>query len=206
MAEIAASGNSLCSALTDIIDPPFVPAAPLEPNVCASTNTNTGNTACAAANPMAFVLVGRGSDRCLNLENAHASVTNDGVCPEAVDANRTFENPARIHSRTQDDGYYEDLVLALTPTELAQEIGCAGESNGNERSICESGETFIQASYGENNSWLGVQVSGICYSVGAGTMAALGWHCRRYADLPARECKLRWQYAVQRPHRRPGYQ
>lgn len=172
--DIAASGNTLCAALADIIDPPFPPAVPFAPSVCDSANANTGDTACVAANPMALVLVGRGSDRCLNLENAHASALNDAVCPDAVAANRTFENPARIHSRTQDDGYYEDLVLTVTPAELAQEMGCSGSGNGNERSICESGETFIQASYGENNNWLGVQINGVCYTVGAGTMAALG--------------------------------
>ncbi len=174
LSDIAASGSSMCAALADIINPPFPPAAPFEPSVCDSANANTGNTACTASNPMAFVLVGRGADRCLNLENAHASAANDTVCPAAVAANRTFENPSRIHSRTQDDGYYEDLVLTVTPAELAQELGCAGGGSGNERAICDASETFIQASYGDNNGWLGVQMNGICYSVGAGTMAALG--------------------------------
>ena len=56
LAEIAACGNSLCTALANIVDPPFPPPAPPEPSVCASTNNNTGSTACLAAAPMALVL------------------------------------------------------------------------------------------------------------------------------------------------------
>ena len=174
VAGIGASGNSLCTALADIIDPPAPPPVLPVPAVCASGNTNTGNSACIATNPMALVLAARGSDRCFNLENAHASAANDPVCPTAVADNRVFENPARLHSRTQDDGYYEDLVETLTPVELADLMGCAAGGSGNERSICEAGETYIQASYGDNSGWLGVRMNGVCYAVGAGTMAALG--------------------------------
>jgi prepilin-type N-terminal cleavage/methylation domain-containing protein len=174
IAGLGASGNTLCEALADIIDPPVPPPIVPEPAICASGNANTGNTACIANNPMAIVMAGRGSDRCFNLENSHASASNDPVCPTAVADNRVFENPARLHSRTQDDGYYEDLVETVTPVELAQLMGCAAGGSGNERSICESGETYIQASYGDNSGWLGVRMNGVCYAVGAGTMAALG--------------------------------
>ncbi len=171
---INVSGNSLCTALADIIDPPVVPVVVPEPAVCASGNANTGATACVANNPMAIVLAARGSDRCFNLENTHASAANDPVCPAAVADNRVFENPVRLHSRTQDDAYYEDLVLGVTPVELAQLLGCGPGGSTNERSICEAGETYIQSSYGDNSGWLGVRMNGVCYAVGAGTMAALG--------------------------------
>lgn len=174
LAGIDASGNSLCTALADIIDPPVPPPVVPSPAVCASGNANTGSTACSANNPMALVLAGRGSDRCFNLENTHASAANDPVCPTAVAANRVFENPVRLHSRTQDDAYYEDLLVTVTPVELAELMGCAAGGSGNERSICETGETYIQASYGDNSGWLGVRMNGVCYAVGAGTMAALG--------------------------------
>ncbi|NCF21022.1 MAG: hypothetical protein GWP63_22600, partial [Haliea sp.] len=152
LAEITASGNSLCTALANIVNPPFPPATPPDPTVCASANANTGDTACTAANSMAFVLVGRGSDRCLNLENAHLSAANDAVCPTAVSANRTFENPARIHSRTQDDGYYEDLVLSVTPSELAEAMGCPVGGGSNGFSYCLSGEKLVQVINGVNNA------------------------------------------------------
>jgi prepilin-type N-terminal cleavage/methylation domain-containing protein len=174
LSEIAASGNSLCSALADIIDPPFPPAAPPAPSVCASDNSGTGSTACAAANPMAFVLAGRGSDRCFNLENTHASAPNDAVCPTAVAANRTFENPARIHSRTQDDGYYEDLVLTFTPTELAEAMGCpAGGGSSGFNNYCLAGEKLVQVINGVNNA-MAIDLNGGCYTVDRGTSASLG--------------------------------
>lgn len=174
LAEIAASGNSLCTALANIINPPIPPVTPPAPSVCASTNTNTGSTACAAANPMAFVLVGRGSDRCLNLENSHASAANDAVCPTAVAANRIFENPARIHSRTQDDGYYEDVVLTITPSELAQTMDCpVGGGGGGGFNYCLGGEKLVQVINGVNNS-MGVSLGGACYTVDRGTTASLG--------------------------------
>ena len=174
LAEIAASGNSLCTALANIVDPPFPPVTPPEPSVCASTNANTGNTACTAANPMALVLVGRGSDRCFNLENTHDSAVNDTVCPTAVANNRTFENPARIHSRTQDDAYYEDLVLTVTPTELAETMGCPiGGGSGSGFGYCLDGETLVQVINGVNNA-MGVGLNGACYTVDRGTSASLG--------------------------------
>lgn len=173
LAEIAASGNSLCTALANIIDPPFPPPTPPSPSVCASTNGNTGNTACAAANPMAFVLVARGSDRCLNLENSHPSATNDAVCPEAVASNRVFENPARIHSRTQDDGYYEDLVLTVTPAEMAETMGCPAGGGSAGFSYCLGGEKLVQVINGVNNA-MGINLGGACYTVDRGTSASLG--------------------------------
>ncbi len=133
-----------------------------------------GSTACAATSPMAFVLVGRGSDRCLNLENTHTSATNDPVCPAAVAANRTFENPTRIHSRTQDDGYYEDMVLTVTPTELAEAMNCPiGGGSGNGFGYCLDGETLVQVINGVNNA-MGISLNGGCYTVDRGTSAGLG--------------------------------
>lgn len=174
LAEIAASGNSLCTALANIIDPPFPPATPPDPSVCASTNANTGSTACAAASPMAFVLVGRGSDRCLNLENSHASAANDPVCPTAVADNRTFENPTRIHSRTQDDGYYEDVVVTVTPSEMAEAMGCpAGGGGGSGFGNCLGGEKLVQVINGVNNA-MGVDLVGACYTIDRGTTMSLG--------------------------------
>jgi prepilin-type N-terminal cleavage/methylation domain-containing protein len=174
VAEIDASGNSLCTALANIINPPIVPAVPPAPTVCASGNANVGDAACAAANPMAMVLVGRGSDRCLNLENAHASAVNDPVCPEAVADNRTFENPARLHSRTQDEGYYEDLVMSVTPTELAEAMDCpVGGGGANGFSYCLSGEKLVQVINGVNNA-MGLELAGACYTVDRGTSASLG--------------------------------
>jgi len=174
LAEIAASGNSICTALANIIDPPLPPPMPPDPSVCASTNGNTGDTACAAANPMAFVLAGRGSDRCFNLENTYPGGVNDAVCPTAVAANRTFENPARIHSRTQDDGYYEDLVLTVSPTELAEILGCPAGGGGIAGfSYCLAGEKLVQVINGVNNA-MGVNLSSACYTVDRGTSASLG--------------------------------
>lgn len=171
---LAGAGNNLCAALADIIDPPVTSPGPPDPFVCESTNANTGSTACAVGSPMAFVLVGRGSDRCLNLENTHASAINDPVCPTAVAADRTFENPSRIHSKTQDDGYYDDLVLTLTPFELAEAMGCpAGGSGGGGYSHCLSGETLVQVVNGVNNA-MGVEINGACYTVDRGTSASLG--------------------------------
>jgi prepilin-type N-terminal cleavage/methylation domain-containing protein len=175
LAGIAASGNSLCTALANIINPPFPPPTPPAPAVCSSGNTNTGDTACGAANPMALVLVGRGSDRCLNLENTHVSAANDGVCPEAVANNRTFENPTRLHSRTQDEGYYEDLVLTVTPTELAEVMGCPAGGGGGSAGFgyCLGGETLVQVINGVNNA-MGVNLNGSCFTVDRGTSASLG--------------------------------
>jgi type II secretory pathway pseudopilin PulG len=173
LSEIAISGNSLCTALANIINPPIPPATPPAPSVCASTNANTGDTACAAANPMAFVLVGRGSDRCLNLENSHTSAGNDAVCPTAVADNRIFENPARIHSRTQDDGYYEDLVLTVTPSEMAEVMGCPVGGGSSGFSYCLGGEKLVQVINGVNNA-MGVNLGGACYTVDRGTTASLG--------------------------------
>lgn len=172
-ADLTASGNTLCAALADIIDPPVTSPGPPEPFLCESTNANTGDTACAVGSPMAFVLVGRGSDRCLNLENTHASATNDAVCPTAVAADRTFENPSRIHSRTQDDGYYDDLVLTLTPYELAEAMGCPAGGSGGGFSHCLSGETLVQVVNGVNNA-MGIDLGGACYTVDRGTSASLG--------------------------------
>jgi len=172
--EIALSGNSICTALANIINPPFPPPTPPRPAVCDSSNANIGSTACATANPMAFVLAGRGSDRCLNLENTHASATNDGVCPTAVVNNRTFENPARIHSRTQDDGYYEDLVLNVTLAELAEALDCpVGGGGGGGFNYCLGGEKLVQVINGVNNS-MGVSLGGGCYTVDRGTSMSLG--------------------------------
>jgi prepilin-type N-terminal cleavage/methylation domain-containing protein len=174
LAEITASGNSLCTALANIIDPPFSTVTPPDPTVCESTNANTGSAACAASSSMAFVLVGRGSDRCLNLENTHASAVNDAVCPTAVAANRTFENSVRNHSRTQDDGYYEDLVLTITPFELAEAMKCPpGGGAGSGFSYCLAGEKLVQVINGVNNA-MGINLNGACYTVDRGTSAALG--------------------------------
>ncbi len=174
LAEISASGNSLCTALANIVDPPLPAPTPPEPSVCASTNANTGSTACTAASPMAFVLAGRGSDRCFNLENAHASAANDPVCPTAVAANRTFENPTRLHSRTQDEGYYEDLVLTVTPSELAEVMGCpVGGGAGTGFNYCLAGEKLVQVINGVNSA-MGISLDGACYTVDRGTSAALG--------------------------------
>jgi len=173
LAEITASGNSLCTALANIIDPPFPTAIPPAPAVCASANANTGDTACAAASSMALVLAGRGSDRCFNLENTHASATNDAVCPTAVALNRTFENPTRIHSRTQDDGYYEDLLVTVTPAEMAEVMGCPAGGSAGGFSYCLSGEKLVQVINGVNNA-MGVDLSGACYTVDRGTTASLG--------------------------------
>jgi hypothetical protein len=173
---IDTSGTSLCDALANIISPPPLPAppTPLDPQVCASTNVNTGSTACAATHPMAFVLVGRGNDRCLNLENTHASAANDGICVTAVAANRTFENPARIHSRTQDDGYYEDLVFAVTPSELAEAMDCpVGGGGGGGFAWCASGERLVQVNNGDGNS-ISVRLNLRCYQVASGTTAGPG--------------------------------
>jgi prepilin-type N-terminal cleavage/methylation domain-containing protein len=174
LAEIASSGNALCTALATIIDPPFPPPAPPQPSICTSDNANTGDSACAPGAPMAVVLAGRGSDRCFNLENNHASAANNGVCPTAVAANRTFENPARIHSRTQDEGYYEDLVLAVTPTELAEAMNCPIGGGGiSGFGYCLSGESLVQVINGVNNA-MGVSIGGACYTVDRGTSASLG--------------------------------
>ncbi|MGV6807692.1 MAG: type II secretion system protein [bacterium] len=174
LSEIASSGNSLCTALANIIDPAVPPATTPEPNLCDTDNANTGDTACAATHPMAFVLVGRGSDRCFNLENANASATNDGVCVTAVADNRTFENPSRIHSFTMDDGYYEDLVVTMTPTELAEIMDCPiGGGGSTGFSYCNSGESLVQVINGINGS-IGVSIDGSCYTVDRGTTAALG--------------------------------
>jgi prepilin-type N-terminal cleavage/methylation domain-containing protein len=175
-------GPSICGALADIIEladpttPPPATVPPLDPQVCDSTNANTGATACVLATPrpMAFMLVGRGSDRCLNLENTHASAANDAVCTTAVAANRTFENPARIHSRTTDDGYYDDLVFTLTPLELAEAMGCpAGGGGGSAFTLCPANEALVQVSNGDN-SWLSIGAGGSCYQIAAGTTASMG--------------------------------
>ena len=174
VAGIDAAGTPLCAALANIIDPPSPPPGPPEPNVCGSDNENTGDAACAPANPMAFVLVGRGNDRCLNLENTHANALNDAVCPEAVDANRTFENPARLHSRTTDDGYYEDLIFTVTPTELAEALECPpGGGTGPTNIFCNAGETLVQVSNGDNSA-MSVEVAGSCYVISEGTTASMG--------------------------------
>ncbi len=174
LAGIAASGNSICTGLSDIINPAIPPVTPPEPNVCDIGNTNTGTTACTAANPMAFVLAGRGSDRCLNLENTHASGANDPVCTAAVANNRTFENPARIHSRDQDDAYYEDLVFAVTPSELADVLDCpAGGGGSTGFNYCLGGESLVQVINGVNNA-SGISINGLCYTVDRGTTASLG--------------------------------
>lgn len=123
---------------------------------------------------MAFVLVGRGSDRCLNLENTHASTANDPVCPTAAPPNRTFENPSRLHSLDQDDAYYEDLVVAVTPYELAADLDCpVGGGGGGGFSYCTSGEKLVQVINGVNNA-IGISINGACYTVDRGTTASLG--------------------------------
>ena len=172
--EIAVSGNSICTALANIIDPAVPPAAPPEPNLCAQNNANTGNAACAGTNEMAFVLVGRGSDRCFNLENTHAGTVNDAVCPDAVAANRTFENPARNHSRTTDDGYYDDLVVTVTPSELAELLECpAGGGGGTGFTYCPAGEKLAQMSNGDNSA-MSFGIGASCYVISEGTTASMG--------------------------------
>jgi len=178
LAGIAASGNSLCTALANIISPPPFPAppTPLDPQVCDSTNANTGSTACTPAHPMAFVLVGRGSDRCLNLENTHASATNNAVCTTAVADNRTFENPARIHHRTTDAGYYEDLAYEVTPPELAEIMDCpvGGGGGGSTFAYCPSGEKLVQVENG-NGGAMSVKVNALrCFQTAAGTTGGPG--------------------------------
>ena len=176
---LAASGFTICEALANIISPlpsPPAPAPTLDPQVCEASNANTGNTACtpAVAPTMAFVLAGRGSDRCFNLENAHAGAANDPVCPAAVANNRIFENPTRLHSGTTDDGYYDDLVFTLTPFELAEALGCpAGGGGGAGFSYCPAGEKLVQVNNGYN-SWLSIRVDGACYTSSAGTTASMG--------------------------------
>jgi len=173
--EIAVSGNPLCTALANIINPAVPPAVAPEPDVWAENKANTGNTAGAAANEMALVLVGRGSDRCLNLENTHASVANDAACQAAVAANRTFENPARNHSLTTDDGYYEDLVYTVTPAELANLMACppGGGGGGPTFTACGAGETLAQVSNGDNSA-VSIEMNGACYVISAGTTASMG--------------------------------
>jgi len=174
LADLAASGTGLCTALANIIDPPIPPVTPAEPTLCDSANENTGTTACTSTHSMALVLVGRGSDRCLNLENSHSSAANDGVCPIAVANNRTFENLARIHSKTMDDGYYDDLVLTVPPTELAEALDCpAGGGGGSGLAQCLGGESLVQVINGINNS-IGISIDGACYTVDRGTTASLG--------------------------------
>jgi prepilin-type N-terminal cleavage/methylation domain-containing protein len=174
VAEIAASGNSLCTALANIINPAVPPATPPDPTICDSDNANTGDVACTATHPMALVLVGRGSDRCLNLENTHANAPNDGVCETAVLENRTFENPVRLSSRTQDDGYYEDLVYTITPNELAEAMECpAGGGGGTNFAICGAGETLVQVSNGDNSA-MSIGTGGSCYVISEGTTASMG--------------------------------
>jgi type II secretory pathway pseudopilin PulG len=176
VAGLTASGNSICGALANIISPPPPPApAPtLNPQVCDAANANIGNTACAAAHSMAFVLVGRGSDRCLNLENTHATSANDAVCTTAVANNRTFENPARLRSRESDDAYYDDLILTVTPTELTEALGCpAGGGSGSAYSVCPSGEVLAQVSNGDNSA-MSIGMSGSCYVISEGTTASMG--------------------------------
>ena len=65
-------------------------------------------------------------------------------------------------------------MLTVTPVELAEVMGCPAGGSGGEGAICDAGETYIQASYGDNSGWLGLRMGGTCYAVGAGTMAALG--------------------------------
>jgi prepilin-type N-terminal cleavage/methylation domain-containing protein len=176
VAGLAASGNSICGALANIISPPPPPApAPtLNPQVCDAANANTGNTACAAAHSMAFVLVGRSSDRCLNLENTHTTSPNDAVCTTAVANNRTFENPARLRSRESDDAYYDDLILTATPTELAEALGCpAGGGGGSAYSVCPANEVLAQVSNGDNSA-MSIGVSGSCFVISEGTTASMG--------------------------------
>jgi prepilin-type N-terminal cleavage/methylation domain-containing protein len=174
LADLSTNGTGVCAALANIIDPPIPPVTPVEPALCDSANANTGNAACTATHPMAMVLVGRGSDRCLNLENSHGNAANDGVCPTAVTNNRTFENPARIQSKTMDDGYYDDLVLTVSPTELAEALDCpTGGGGGTGPGLCLAGESLVQVINGINNS-VGISIDGACYTVDRGTTAALG--------------------------------
>lgn len=176
VAGLAASGNTICTALANIVSPPPPPApAPtLDPQVCDAANANTGNTACAVAQPMAFVLVGRGGDRCLNLENTHATAANDAACTTAVANNRTFENPARLRSRASDDAYYDDLILTVTPTELAEALDCpAGGGGGSAYSICPAGEVLAQVSNGDNSA-MSIGVGGSCFVISEGTTASMG--------------------------------
>ena len=161
-ANTGGSWNLLCTALINIINA----GSAQDPSVCATTNANTGDSSCTPSHSMAFVLVGRGNDRCLNLENSHANAPNDAVCPEAVDNNRTFENPARLHSRTTDDGYYEDLVLTFTPAELAEAMQCP-PGGSNPYSICEGEEVYLQVTNGDNGQ-IGVALDdGACQTVGS---------------------------------------
>jgi len=175
-AGLTASGNSICGALANIISPPLPPApAPtLDPQVCDATNANIGNTACAAANSMAFVLVGRSSDRCLNLENTHTTSPNDAVCTTAVADNRTFENPARQRSRDTDDAYYDDLILTVSPTELTEALGCpVGGGGGSANSVCPSSEVLVQVSNGDNSA-MSIGMGGSCFVISEGTTASMG--------------------------------
>jgi prepilin-type N-terminal cleavage/methylation domain-containing protein len=181
VAEITASGNSICTALANIISPPAPPAPlpPLDPQVCDSTNANTGSTACAATHPMAFVLVGRGNDRCFNLENTNTGAANDAVCTTAVAVNRTFENPVRLHSRTQDDSYYEDLVYILTPTELAEFMDCPIGGGAGDSFICsQSGEKFVNVVNGTDGKLcakiLHQDTTDNRYSIWSGTTSGAG--------------------------------
>jgi prepilin-type N-terminal cleavage/methylation domain-containing protein len=161
------SGNSLCTALANIVNPPPSPPPPLPPvtpppvvpQVCEPTNAAVGSTACTPDSSMAFVLVGRGSDRCLNLENTHGSVDpNDSNCNPAVAENRVFENPARIHDR--DDhvesgsivySYYDDLVYTVSLFELAEAMGCpiGGGSGGGGFAWCADEERYVQINNGD---------------------------------------------------------
>jgi len=179
---ITNTGPNICQALADIIaqaDPTIPPPAtppPLDPQVCDSTNANTGSTACTPTqpHPMAFVLVGRGSDRCLNLENTHASAPNNAVCTTAVASNRTFENPARIHDRTTGAGYYEDMVYEVTPSKLAEELGCpAGGSGGPTFSYCSSGENLVSIINGDSQN-KALVIGPNCYLVDARTSGGAG--------------------------------
>ncbi len=172
----APGGDSLCTALANIISPPPLPAppTPLDPQVCASTNANTGSTACTPTHPMAFVLVGRGSDRCLNLENSHFSAANDPVCHPAVADNRTFENPVRIHSGTADAGYYDDLVYTRTPAELAEAMGCpAGGGGSGGFTYCSSGQNLVSIIDGDNQN-KALVVGANCYLIDARSSGGIG--------------------------------
>lgn len=175
-ATLAAGGN-ICTALANIISPIGAPVPPptLVPQVCNAANANTGSTACTPATSptMAFVLVGRGSDRCLNLENTHATSPNFATCAAGVADNRTFENPARQRSRDVDDGYYDDLVLSMTPVELAEALGCPAGGSGMAFTFCPANEALVQVSNGDN-SWLSIGASGSCYAIAAGTTASMG--------------------------------
>ena len=131
---------------------------------------------------MAFVLAGRGSDRCLNLENAHASADNDAVCPAAVAANRTFENPARLHSRTTDDGYYDDLIFTLTPFELAEALECPAGGGTGGFTYCPPGEKLVQIINGNNQNKC-IDVTPRQYEVQARSSGNIG--CQPEATLLA---------------------